>query len=202
VSAQASEESDLDRESDDFRDLLRRVGEGSEEAAWELVERYGGAIHRAVRRALHSKLRPKFDSLDFVQLVWSSFFRGRDNLARFERPGELAAFLATMARNKVGMEARRRLMTDKYNLNRERPLDASGPAGAAREIAGSQPTPADVAIARELWDSMLRDQPEHYRRIIELRLQGRTHQEIADTLHLAQSTVRRFLKRLFRERFE
>jgi DNA-binding NarL/FixJ family response regulator len=33
-------------------------------------------------------------------------------------------------------------------------------------------------------------------------LQGLTNQEIADRLHIAQSTVRRFLKKLFRERLE
>ena len=86
---------------DDFRDLMRRVHEGSEDAAWQLVGQYGDPIRRAVRRALNARLRSKFDSLDFVQLVWSSFFRDRGRLDRFNHPEELVAFLVTMARNKV-----------------------------------------------------------------------------------------------------
>ena len=87
---------------DDFCNLMRRLGEGSQEAAWELVDRYGEDIRRTVRRVLCIKLRPKFDSLDFVQLVWNSFFRARANFDRFHRPEELAAYLAAMAPKQGG----------------------------------------------------------------------------------------------------
>jgi RNA polymerase sigma factor (sigma-70 family) len=182
-------------ELEDFQAMLRRVQEGSDDAAWQLVERYGETIRRAVRRALAAPLRSKFDSLDFVQLVWSSFFRGRDRLERFDHPNQLVAFLAVMARNKVGMEVRRRLSTGKRDLRRERSLDES-----AMELADRQPAPIDVAIAREQWNRMLVGQPEHYRQIVHLRLQGHTYQEIADSLCIAESTVRRFLQKLLLER--
>ena len=185
--------------AEDFRDLMQRIRAGSEEAAWELVERYGEPIRRAVRRALNKKLRPKFDSLDFVQLVWSSFFRARDRLDRFQRPEQLAAFLFAMTRNKVGMEVRRRLLTDKYDVTRERSFDELGAEGR-EELSDREPAPIEVAIAREQWNRILLDQPPHYRRIVQLRLQGHTYQDIADSLQLAESTVRRFLKKLFRER--
>jgi len=182
----------------EFQDLLRRVQAGSEDAAWELVERYGEGIRRAVRRSLASPLRSKFDSLDFVQLVWSSFFRGRDRVGRFERPEQLVAFLAVMARNKVGLELRRRLSTSKYNVRRERSCDES--AIEHVEASPRQPGPIDVAIAREQWNRLVTGQPEHCRRIIQLRLQGRTYQEISSDLGIAESTVRRFVQKLFLER--
>ena len=98
---------------EDFRGLLNRVKEGDDSAAWELVERYGEDIRNAVRRSLNQRLRPKFDSLDFVQLVWSSFFRKDTHAERFGCPEELVAYLVAMARNKVGMETRRRLSIKK-----------------------------------------------------------------------------------------
>ena len=183
---------------DHFRNLLRRMREGSEEAAWELVEHYGDAIRRAVRRALHERLRSQFDSLDFVQIVWKSFFRARDAMDRFNSPAELAAYLAAMARNKVGMEFRRRLLTEKYNVNRERSLDAEKAMGT-RGVTDRGPGPVDVAIARERWAGLMRSQPAHYRQIIQQRLQGHTCREIADSLHVAECTVRRFLKKLLHE---
>lgn len=188
----------LPEEARHFRGLLQEIREGSEDAAWELVENYGEPIRRAVRRALNSRLRSKFDSLDFVQIVWSSFFRDREQLDRFDRPEDLAAFLAKMARNKVGMEIRRRMQTEKYNLARERSLDDL-PEQGGEEPSGDEPPPMGVAIAREQWDRMMANQPAHYRRIVQMRLEGHTYQEIADTLDLAESTVRRFVKRLFRE---
>jgi RNA polymerase sigma factor (sigma-70 family) len=176
----------------DFCGLMQRVGEGSEDAAWELVTQYGEDIRRAVRRVLNTRLRPKFDSLDFVQLVWSSFFRVRDKCDRFNRPEELAAYLVVMARNKVGMEVRRRLMTEKYNVRHEQAFDRLND----EDMACRQPAPIDVAIAHEQWDQMLKDQPAHYQRIIQLRLQGHTCQDIGKSVHLDERTVRRFLKKL------
>ena len=182
----------------DFRDLMRRIRMGSEEAAWELVDRYGDEIRRAVRRLLNRKLRSKFDSLDFVQVVWASFFRARRQLERFDGPQALAAFLITMTRNKVVMETRRRLRTAKYNVNREFALDDAEHQPAA-EVPGEEPAPINVAIAREQLHRILANQPPHYRQIIQLRLEGYNLVDIANKLNLAESTVRRFLKRLFEE---
>ncbi len=183
---------------DDFRTLLQDVCEGSEDAAWQLVERYGEEIRRAVRRALDRRLRSKFDSLDFVQLVWSSFFRVRDQVQRFNRPEEMVAFLLKMARNKVGMEARRRLKTEKFDVKRERSLEEV-PDSDHWKTGSGEDTPVAVAIAREQWDRMIQGRPEHYREIVRMKLQGHTCCSIADSLHLAERTVRRFLKRLCRE---
>jgi RNA polymerase sigma factor (sigma-70 family) len=181
--------------NDNFRDLMGRVREGSEDAAWELVNQYGESIRRAVRRALNERMRSKFDSLDFVQIVWNSLFRVRDKLDRFDRPEELTAYLVAMARNKVGMEVRRRLMTQKFDVRHEESLDQRHAKGYS-DIASRQPAPIDVAIAREQWDRLVQDQPQRYRQIIELRLQGHTYQSIAETVDLDECTVRRFLKRL------
>lgn len=185
-------------ELDDFRILLQRVGDGSEEAAWELVERYGDDIRRAVRRTLDRRLRSKFDSLDFVQLVWSSFFRTRGRAQQFNHPGELAAFLYKMARNKVGMETRRRLNTEKFDVKRERSLD-DVPSHEESTAAGRSDAPVDVAIAREQWNRIIQGKPEHYQKIIRMRLQGHTCNDIADSLDLGERTVRRFLKKLCRD---
>jgi RNA polymerase sigma factor (sigma-70 family) len=180
---------------EDFRHLMQQVRDGSEDAAWDLVNQFGEAIRRAVRRALDTRLRSKFDSVDFVQLVWGSLFRVRDKLDRFDRPEELAAYLAIMARNKVGMEIRRRLLAEKRNVAREQSLDQLTARGSP-ELVSRQPTPVEVAIARERWDRILQGQPPHYRQIIHLRLQGYTYQGIADAVRLDECTVRRFLKRL------
>ncbi len=179
---------------DDFRSLMRRVRDGSEEAAWELVQEYGELIRRAVRRALGEKLRPKFDSLDFVQIVWKSFFRARDRLDGFDRPQDLAAFLIGVARNKVRMEGRR-LMADRRDVRREQ--DFGGIHGTdGGNLPDRQPAPIDVAIAREQWNRMLQGQPADYHQIIQLRLQGHTYEAIGAVLHRDKGVVRRMLQRL------
>jgi RNA polymerase sigma factor (sigma-70 family) len=174
---------------------MDRVAGGCEDAARQLVREYGETIRRAVRRALKVRLRSKFDSLDFTQLVWCSVFQTRDRLGRFQNPGELAAFLVDVARKKVAQEARRHLQTDKYCLNRELP-SAAGALNERAELQDRQPAAVDEAIARETLEGILSSQPHEVREIIELRLRGQTHEEIARSLHITRGAVHRFLKRL------
>ena len=59
-------------EATEFASLMRRLRDGSEEAAWELVERFSSSVQRVIRRSLNEQMRSKFDSIDFVQAVWFS----------------------------------------------------------------------------------------------------------------------------------
>src|SRR5262245_27253345 len=86
--------------ADSFRTLMTRARDGSQQAARELFERYGQRLLDAIRRRLRHPLRTRFDSADFAQDVWASFFTGA--LERhFDNADELLAYLARMAKNKV-----------------------------------------------------------------------------------------------------
>jgi RNA polymerase sigma factor (sigma-70 family) len=175
---------------------MRRVREGSEDAAWEVIEDQDWRILRTVRRILNPKLRSKYDSFDFTQKVWLSFFRARDKAEYFKTPQQLAKFLVGMARHKVHMEIRERLFTEKRDIDREVPfVDSLGENG--RAITGSQPEPDEMAIAHERLERLLQDQPAHYRRIIELKAEEYSCAEIGEILDLDANTVRRFLNKLF-----
>src|SRR5262249_37216831 len=96
-------------EDSPFRDLIRRVRAGDEQAAVELLHRYEPAIRRTVRARLRdSQLRRLLDSLDLSQAVLASFFvnvaLGRYEL---ERPEDLLQLLTSMAHHKLTDEARK-----------------------------------------------------------------------------------------------
>src|SRR3954453_16589456 len=94
----------------DLREFLARIQAGDEDAARELLRRYEAEVRLVVRRQLPRLLRSRFDSLDFLQSVWGSFFRrvrGKHGLADFEDSRHLVAFLAHAAKNKVIDEYRR-----------------------------------------------------------------------------------------------
>jgi RNA polymerase sigma factor (sigma-70 family) len=178
----------------DFKQLMQRVLAGSSDATRELLRRYGPHLLRIVRRKLHRNLRSKFDSLDFVQAVWASFFASDLRDYRFDRPEALAGFLANLARNKV-VDAVRQRQTDKYNVNQEHSLDRSETRRAAG-LAARQATPSQVAVANEQWDRWLQDLPPHYQRILVLLRQGSNHRQIAEELGVNEKTVRRLLSKL------
>lgn len=179
-----------------FEELFERVRQGDEDAAWDLVEMYGPHVMRAVRRTLSRELRAKFDSDDFAQAVWASFFAAVGEISDVNEPGQLVGLLSAMARNKVVDEIRRRVDTQKYSVRREEPLwkpDATEEGFASRE-----PRPSQVAIARERWTRMIESQPEHYRAVMRLRLMGKTQRSIAAHLGLSEKTVQRVMEQLQR----
>jgi RNA polymerase sigma factor (sigma-70 family) len=182
----------------EFAELMERVHEGSQDAAWQLLEKYGPHVQRYVRRSLNQEMRSKFDSIDFTQVVWASFFREPDRLRRLESPTALLAYLATLARNKVVGEVRRRMMSIKHDVNREIAFNELEEDLAVR-CHNPDPTPSAVAIARERWHQLIDNQPEQVRRIVELRFMGATYQEIAEQLQIHERTARKAIERLVGE---
>jgi RNA polymerase sigma factor (sigma-70 family) len=178
-------------EDEEFRALSARLAAGDPDAPRELVDQYGTYLLRVIRSRLHRKLRPKFDSLDFAQDVWASFFAGVPGRFTFETPGHLLAFLEVVARNKVAEAVRDRMMRQKYNVNcEERSLDDSRAAPSAEPVARS-PTPSTVAMSHEEWDRLLARQPLVYQHILLSRREGKTIEQIAGDLGLSERQVRR-----------
>ncbi len=188
----------MSEDNGEFRRLLREVQNGSHEATRELIESYGPHIIRAVRRKLNRAIRPKFDSIDFVQAVWASFFATPKPLSDFEGPGELVGYLATLAHHKVIDEIRRRMESEKYNVNREQSLN-----GAEQNLSGQfpdpRPSPSQVAVAEELWARMVGGKPEHHQHILRLRREGNSYRQIAEQLGVNEKTVRRVIQAVFPE---
>lgn len=180
---------------DQFQHLLNQVQNGCDDAARQLFELYSEHIYRSIRRRLSRELRSKFDSDDFAQAVWASFFTNREAVVRFRYPEELIAFLARVASNKVVDECRRRFATAKHNVTRERSLEQSA-AVTRQSLLADTPRPSQIVTAREQWEQLTRGQPSRYVRMLELRTSGATYDEIAAELHVDESTVRRVIRRL------
>jgi RNA polymerase sigma-70 factor (ECF subfamily) len=180
----------------EFAQLIGEVNAGSEEAARILFERYGPHILRVVRRKLDKKLRTRFDSLDFVQDVWTSFFAERTEPLQFDRPEALVTFLARMARNKV-IEAYRRRVLTKRQGRREHSLD-SVTVTQTGGLADARETPSQLVGSNEQWERLLEEQPAPYRRILVMLRMGYSHHEIATQLGIHEKTVQRLLRRVTR----
>jgi RNA polymerase sigma-70 factor (ECF subfamily) len=183
----------------DFAALLVRVQNGSDGATRLLIDSYGPHILRIVRRRLSRQMRSKYDSLDFVQAVWTSFFARRSDLVRFTRPEEMVAFLGVMATNKVIDETRTRMLTERGAGRREVPLEPGSPRHDAA-LAAQQPTPSEAVAVKDLWEVLLEGQPSHYRRILQLRRTGLPYEDIARQLGVNEKTVRRVIDKLVRTR--
>lgn len=182
-------------EQSDLGNVLARIRDGDEFAARELLQRYEPQVRLVVRRRLPRLLRGRFDSLDFMQSVWRSFFRrmqgGQDD---FKDPQNLVAFLARAARNKV-IDEHRRASTLKYDVRREESL---GTGDHPLQLVDRADSPSEVVQAGETLNRLRQLLPEGRQAILELKAQGLGNVEIATRLGMSERTVRRVLEELRR----
>jgi RNA polymerase sigma-70 factor (ECF subfamily) len=177
-------------EESSFALLMRRVREGDEAAAAELVRRYEPAIRRVARvRLADTRLRRLFDSMDVCQSVLGSFFV-RAALGQFDlqTPEQLLNLLVTMSRRKVA--------------------DAAREAGAARrdyrrEQAGAQEaqvldrgaTPSQEVAGAELLVEFRRRLSAEERQLADQRAAGLEWEQIAAQRGASPEALRKQLTR-------
>jgi RNA polymerase sigma factor (sigma-70 family) len=190
----------MSSEHHDFQDLMKQVDDGSESAARELLERYGSHVVRAIRSKLHRDMRSRFDSCDFYQTVWKSFFAR--NVPTFNDERELIAYLRKVATNKVIERFRQLFQTKKYDVTREERFDVAlgDPDGFSERTKHSllksrDPTPSQVVSAEEQ-AAQLRDRDPLYHQIVKMKAEGATLIEIASATGVHERTVRRVIKRI------
>ena len=169
-------------------DLLQAFRTGSESAAAELFDRYVDRLTGLARARLSARLRRRIDPEDVVLSTYRSFFvaarRGRYELAQ---SGDLWRLLARMTLNKLARQAARH-QADKRSVADEASLPATP--------LSRDPTPDEaVALADEL-EALMQGLTPLPRRVLELRLQGHTHEEIAADIDRTTRTVRRMLSEI------
>jgi RNA polymerase sigma-70 factor (ECF subfamily) len=186
--------------NDDLRTFLKRIEQGDEDAARDLLTRYEAEVRLVVRRQLPRLLRSRFDSLDFLQSVWGSFFQKvREGGAEFEDTRHLVAFLARAAKNKV-IDEYRKAASRKQDMHREEPLWAEDER--PRDFQATDDTPSQVAQAGETLGKLRQLIPADRAEVLELKAQGLSSREIGDRLGVSERTVQRVIEDLRRRASE
>jgi RNA polymerase sigma factor (sigma-70 family) len=176
----------------EFQALMDRVRAGSEEAATELFRRYGSHIVQVVRRKLLRRLRAKYDSQDFTQAVWASFFTAPAHELVFDRPEKLVGYLAAMAEHKVIEVTHKRNAAQKRDIDRECSLDGSA-AVQVQHMYADDPRPSQIVMLEEEWQHLLESLRPRQRHILTMLRQGKKRKEIAAEIGVDERTVRRVL---------
>jgi RNA polymerase sigma factor (sigma-70 family) len=183
-----------------FKRLMDEVADGSDQAVWELVQTYTPYIIRSVRMSLSAKLRPRLDSHDVAQALWMSLLLGDVDLSRMKTPEALIAFLARAAKNKVVSQARRhqalkRDVTREIAATADFKLSTPGESNASA-LYSREPSPSKVIAVREQWDQIISSASDRDRRIIHMRMERRSFEDISSEVNVSQMTARRAIERL------
>jgi RNA polymerase sigma-70 factor (ECF subfamily) len=187
----------------EFQRCISRIRAGDNDAARELLAEFEPEIRVLIRVRLPRVLRVQFDSMDFVQAVWQSLFSDWDRPPGcLESPAQFRAYLAGIARNKLLAQYRRSTRTKKYNLKREEPLVVRrGVSEEPNEPTAHDPSPSQAAQAEDCWRRMLAGRSSRVARVVELRRDGLTFEEVGRELGMSDRSVRRVIESI-RQRME
>ena len=181
---------------DDFSDLMNRARSDDPAAIRDFLSRFEREVQMMVRARLPKKLRTQFDSVDFVQAVWQSFFSDlKDHPRNFANTEHLRGFLAGVVRNKVREQHRRLTRTEKYDLAREQSLYIRrGDREVLREVISPEPSPSEMVQADDRMAQLTAGRSPREVEVVRLRLQGLTFVEIAARTRMEERAVRRVIE--------
>ncbi|MCE9544234.1 MAG: sigma-70 family RNA polymerase sigma factor [Planctomycetia bacterium] len=176
------------------KELLTRYRAGDGPAAGAIFDRYLVRLIELARRRISPRLAQRIDPEDIVQSAYRSFFvHARDGQFVLQRAGDLWRLLAGITLNKLHGQIERHTAA-RRNIGRESYAAPDGSQPSAADPAAPEPTPDEAAaVAEQLHLFMQRLSPTE-RRVLELRLQGQTIDEIAATVDCSQRTVRRMIE--------
>jgi RNA polymerase sigma factor (sigma-70 family) len=169
--------------------LLLRCRQGDEDASREIFERYLARLTALARSRQAPRLARRTDPEDIVLSAYRSFFVGaRDGRFVLQRSGDLWRLLVSITLHKLYRQVKRH-SAESRDVQREEML--------GENVAFSQEPTAEeaVALADEL-EAILKPLDPLLRRVLELRLQGESLEEIAAITMRSERTVRRSLAEL------
>jgi RNA polymerase sigma factor (sigma-70 family) len=179
---------------DEFAELLRRARAGESAAIRDFLSQFEQEVRTMVRSRLPRKLRTQFDSTDFVQSVWQSFFVESDS-RDFDNVEHVRRFLFGMVRNKVREQHRRLTRTEKYDLAREERLYVRrGDREVPREVVSPDPSPSAAVQATDRMAQLTAGRSPLEIEVLTLRRQGLTFVEIAERTGINERAVRRVIE--------
>jgi RNA polymerase sigma-70 factor (ECF subfamily) len=183
-------------------ELMTRWREGDQRAAEALVERYTERLLALARSRMSTPLARHIDPEDVLQSAYRSFFVGtRDGRYVLQRSGDLWRLLAAITLHKLHHQVERHT-AQKRTSTRTQSLDAKGSLyGLQAAQLNHEPSPAEAAALADELEQVLRGLSTRERRMVEMRLQGYSLDEIATTTQRCERTVRRILEKV-KERLE
>jgi RNA polymerase sigma factor (sigma-70 family) len=183
---------------DHWRRLIDGLRTGDPRAEHEFWERYGPDLQRLAEQRLSRKLRARVGPEDVVQSVCRSFLR-RARGGEFQLPdsGALWQILCVITLTKAAEQARfhsrrRRSVAQETSLDHAR---ADGDTGEFDPVDPHGDPFGAIVLADQL-EQVLASLDERERRIVDLKLQDLTNDDVAERLNLSERTVRRTLKAL------
>jgi len=174
-------------------ELVARWRRGDEQAAAELFDRYAGRLITLARTRLPVHLVQRFDAEDVVQSAYRSFFaRSKDGRIEVRLGADIWRLLVAIVLNKLRSQVRHN-SAEKRSVRKEWHQGGGAAWDAESAVLAEAPSPLEALTLIDELEQFMRGLTPLQRQMVELRLQGHDHAEIAALVQRAEITVRRAL---------
>jgi RNA polymerase sigma factor (sigma-70 family) len=179
-----------------FDDLMRRLREGDEDAARELVEAHEDEVRRFVRQRIDSpQMRRLMDSVDVTQSAFFLLFQdaraGKIDLRDAEH---LRTLLLSIAKHKL-IDKARGLKAKKRDVRRNE-VGGDEPLG---EIARRESTPGSIVANQELLSLVRRELPAEDHDLVMASLGGESYADLAIRFGGTPESIRKRVYRIIKK---
>jgi RNA polymerase sigma-70 factor (ECF subfamily) len=177
------------------RVLVERVRKGDGEAARELFDRYVDRLVAVARRRLSRPITSRVDPEDIVQSVFRTFF-GRLQAGQFhlDQQNDLCKLLVRITVNKTLRQVAFQKAA-KRDPAHEAHTD-SADQDQVLELLAREPAPEEAVAFLDQLEHFLAQLDPQERRILEMRLQGYSNEDICRELGIYDRKIRRVLERV------
>jgi RNA polymerase sigma-70 factor, ECF subfamily len=165
-------------------------------AVRQFCESYGPEMERLADRHLVGAIRRRIGPEDVVQSACRTFLRrARAGEFRLDDSATLWRLLCAITLTKAREQARFH-QRGRRGIDREQPLADDDSTRGVRPPADPRPNPAEAVAFDDFFEQVLAGMDEEERRLVDLKLQEFTNDEIAERLGISERTVRRILERI------
>jgi RNA polymerase sigma factor (sigma-70 family) len=180
---------------DESRVLVARCRAGDAEAARLLFQRYVDRLVAVARRRLSQPMNSRVDPEDIVQSVFRTFFgRLKGGQFHLEQQNDLCKLLVRITVNKTLRQvafqkaAKRDPGHEAHSDDREH--------DQVLHLLARDPDPEEAAAFLDQLEHFLKQLAPDERRILEMRVQGYSNEDICKELNIYDRKIRRVLERI------
>jgi RNA polymerase sigma-70 factor (ECF subfamily) len=176
-------------------ELIERCRAGDQDAARVLFDSYVERLLPLARRRISQRLASRVDAEDIVQSVFRTFFaRLKDDQFEINSQDDLFRLLVRITVHKTLRQIAH------HRAAKRNPGQEMGQSDSAHEqllqLLTSEPTPEATVSFLDQLEHFMQQMPDSDRKILELRMEGYSTDEIAQKTGSYDRKIRRVLERI------
>jgi RNA polymerase sigma-70 factor, ECF subfamily len=165
----------------------------------DFYNQYGSTLRAVADQQIAGEMKRRVGASDIVQSAFRTFFRRAEaGKFQFQDSEKLWSLMCAITLTKVREQVRfhRREKRDVHRESRPGDSTKSNESDGFELLSGEALSPEVAAEFADQFEKLMSSLDEEERRVLSLKIDDYTNEEIADSIGSSERTVRRIVKRL------